>query len=292
MAVNIRQPWQANPVQYVQAPVAQPRQSGPLGELGAQLAGTAAENAIGLGANSLAQSGTGLGQFAGSLLGGSGTGTTLGSALGLGGAGGAGASALGGLGAGLAAAAPVVAPLLGIAALGKVFGAFQDGTTDVDYGPDPLGLEDGTTSAKVSKLYKEGYTAPGQAYAIAKSMGYRDGGYAGWQDYAAGTDTVPAMLTENEAVIPAPAAQDPMNKPVIQGMVAQGRAMNDGIPAPSPMMGPLSGKTKREEMKLQQDMQLKERSWMADEKRKQEAHEQKMKMDKMKGVLALKQTQE
>lgn len=29
---------------------------------------------------------------------------------------------------------------------------------------------------KVSKIYKEGYTAPGQAYAIAKSMGYAEGG--------------------------------------------------------------------------------------------------------------------
>ena len=31
--------------------------------------------------------------------------------------------------------------------------------------------------AKISKIYKEGYTAPGQAYAIAKSMGYNKGGY-------------------------------------------------------------------------------------------------------------------
>ena len=29
---------------------------------------------------------------------------------------------------------------------------------------------------KVKKIYKEGYTAPGQAYAIAKSMGYQEGG--------------------------------------------------------------------------------------------------------------------
>ena len=31
---------------------------------------------------------------------------------------------------------------------------------------------------KVKKIYNEGYTAPGQAYAIAKSMGYADGGEA------------------------------------------------------------------------------------------------------------------
>ena len=47
------------------------------------------------------------------------------------------------------------------------------------------------TGKKVSKLYKEGYTAPGQAYAIAKSMGYNVGGLVqflkdkeGWRDKA------------------------------------------------------------------------------------------------------------
>jgi len=44
--------------------------------------------------------------------------------------------------------------------------------------------------------------------------------------YAEGTDTVPAMLTPGEAVIPAPAAQDPKNKPLIQQMVAEGREAN------------------------------------------------------------------
>ena len=34
----------------------------------------------------------------------------------------------------------------------------------------------GKIGNKVSKIYKEGYTAPGQAYAIAKSMGYQSGG--------------------------------------------------------------------------------------------------------------------
>lgn len=37
------------------------------------------------------------------------------------------------------------------------------------------------------------------------------------------TDTVPAMLTPGEAVIPRKAAQDPMNKPIIAQMVAEGR---------------------------------------------------------------------
>ena len=36
----------------------------------------------------------------------------------------------------------------------------------------------GLLSDKVSKVYKEGYKAPGQAYAIAKSMGYNQGGFA------------------------------------------------------------------------------------------------------------------
>ena len=56
--------------------------------------------------------------------------------------------------------------------------------------------------------------------------------------------------------------------------------------------GPLSGKAQREEMKVLQDMSLKKKSWIADEKRKQEAHEQKVKMDKMEGALAMKQSQE
>ena len=34
----------------------------------------------------------------------------------------------------------------------------------------------GPLSKKISKIYKEGYKAPGQAYAIAKNMGYQTGG--------------------------------------------------------------------------------------------------------------------
>ena len=41
-----------------------------------------------------------------------------------------------------------------------------------------------------------------------------------------GTDTVPAMLTPGEAVIPAPAAQDPKNKKAIKRMVNEGRKAN------------------------------------------------------------------
>lgn len=49
------------------------------------------------------------------------------------------------------------------------------------------------------------------------------------------SDTVPAMLTPGEAVIPAAAAQDPDNKPVIEKMIKEGRAKNrmaeaNGVP--------------------------------------------------------------
>ena len=38
----------------------------------------------------------------------------------------------------------------------------------------------GKLSEKISKIYDEGYTAPGQAYAIAKNMGYQQGGEVTW----------------------------------------------------------------------------------------------------------------
>jgi len=41
-----------------------------------------------------------------------------------------------------------------------------------------------------------------------------------------GTDTVPAMLTPGEAVIPEPAAQDPKNKEIIKQLVNEGREAN------------------------------------------------------------------
>jgi len=41
------------------------------------------------------------------------------------------------------------------------------------------------------------------------------------------TDTVPAMLTPGEAVIPEPAAQNPKNKPLIKKMVQEGRKANN-----------------------------------------------------------------
>jgi TP901 family phage tail tape measure protein len=47
-------------------------------------------------------------------------------------------------------------------------------------------------------------------------------GTVGVRYYSRGTDTVPAMLTPGEAVIPAGPAQDPANKPFISHMVAGG----------------------------------------------------------------------
>lgn len=53
-------------------------------------------------------------------------------------------------------------------------------------------------------------------------MGYNEG-YPGEAMYATGTDSVPAVLTPGEAVIPASAAQDPMYKPIIKEMIMEGR---------------------------------------------------------------------
>ena len=120
--------------------------------------------------------------------------------------------------------------------------------------------------------------------------------------YAGGTDSVPAMLTPGEAIIPAAAAQNPANKPMIDSMVSEGREANSMAqggplqqpPGATPDMaaGPLSGKTKREQMKLLQDLSLKKKTWEADEQRKQEAFDQKMSQDKLKAMLSMRQSQE
>jgi muramidase (phage lysozyme) len=52
---------------------------------------------------------------------------------------------------------------------------------------------------------------------------------AGPTDPVQAGDVVPTMLTPGEAVIPAPAAQDPANKGIIQRLVAQGRGANDAV---------------------------------------------------------------
>ena len=67
---------------------------------------------------------------------------------------------------------------------------------------------------------------PQLAEAIAKYEGYK-GEYAnGTMNAQGSTDTVPAMLTPGEAVIPAPAAQNPKNKEAIKRMVQEGREKN------------------------------------------------------------------
>jgi len=118
--------------------------------------------------------------------------------------------------------------------------------------------------------------------------------------YAGGTDSVPAMLTPGEAVIPAAAAQNPANQPMIDSMVNEGRAANqmaEGAPMQpevdmTVMSGPLSGKAKREQMKLLQEMSLKKKSWEAEEQRKQMAFDQKMSQGKMQSMLSMRQSQE
>ena len=152
---------------------------------------------------------------------------------------------------------------------GIIGGLFNRGTmsvpsdTGVDYGPDPLMMQ--------------------------------GGGMVPMAGYQQGVDSVPAMLTPGEAVIPAPAAQHPANQPAIQGMIQQGRAMQDGelpMEPSAPMPGPLSGKAKREEMKVMQDMSLKKKSWMKEEQRKDEKHRLAMEQTKQKGALAMRQSQE
>ena len=82
-------------------------------------------------------------------------------------------------------------------AMGKVM--MYSGTTKV---PEPMGYMSGTTG--VPHNYMNGTEGvPGQR---------------------TGEDTVPAMLSPGEAVIPASAAQDPANQGAIEGMVEEGRA--------------------------------------------------------------------
>jgi hypothetical protein len=184
----------------------------------------------------------------------------------------------------------LAAPAMGVL-LGSLFNngttsvpGYMNGTQDVpemDYGPDPL----------------QGYMN-GTDY-----VGYNQGTNMA---YAGGTDSVPAMLTPGEAVIPAAAAQNPQNKPAINAMVAEGRQanavanstafLNDGTQEVSeampqePMMGPLSGKSQREKMKVLQDMSLKKKAWEAEEARKQKAFEQKYAHNDMKAMLSMRQS--
>jgi hypothetical protein len=172
-------------------------------------------------------------------------------------------TAAGGMGAAMGA----MGGPIGMAAMLALPYLFKDGTTGVpemDYGPDPL----------------QGYMN-GTNY-----VGYNQGTNMA---YAGGTDSVPAMLTPGEAVIPAAAAQNPNNKPAINAMVAEGRQANavannstEEMPQ-EPMMGPLSGKSQREERKSQmeemknlQEMSFNKKAFNAEQARKQEIHELKL----------------
>jgi len=190
---------------------------------------------------------------------------------------------LGASGAMGAAAAPMLAAM-GPFAIAALPFLLKDGTSSVpniDYGPDPLaqGYKDGTCSVKRYNYGTAGVTP-------TTNMAYADG-----------VDSVPSMLTPGEAVIPAPAAQNPANKPAINAMISEGRAANDiaeGMPEidMTIMAGPLSGKAKREQMKLLQDMSFKKKAFEAEEQRKQQAFDQKMSQSEMKYMLAMRQSQE
>jgi hypothetical protein len=207
----------------------------------------------------------------------------IGSGLGMAGAGTAGA-------AGTAAIAPMLAAAGPFALMALPF-LLNDGTNKVpeqDFGPDPL-----------AQGYNNGTSCVGNCNCDScKRKKYNNGTNMA---YAGGTDSVPAMLTPGEAVIPAAAAQNPNNKPMIDSMINEGRSANamvTGEPMPQPdtstpaMAGPLSGKSQREQMKLMQDMSFKKKAFEAEEMRKQMAFEQKMSQGNMKAMLAMRQSQE
>jgi hypothetical protein len=116
--------------------------------------------------------------------------------------------------------------------------------------------------------------------------------------YAGGEDTVPAMLTPGEAIIPAAAAQNPNNQPMIDSMIQEGRganAMAEGqtpqapmaAQAPLPMAGPLSGPAQRAQVESLQVMAMKKKAFEAEEMRKQQAFEQKLALDKQKALMSM-----
>ena len=71
---------------------------------------------------------------------------------------------------------------------------------------EKMGLPSQNPLAGTEVFGRGQHTLPNQSHMLAK-----------------GTDTVPAMLTPGEAVIPRAAAQDPKNKPLIKQMVQEGR---------------------------------------------------------------------
>jgi hypothetical protein len=259
---------------------------------------------------------------------------TLGQALG-------GTAVTGGMGAAMGAMAGPV----GMAAMLALPYLLNNGTTSVpgymngtqgvpemDYGPDPLqGYMNGTTGVQgynngipgvpgLAGMAMDKFGIKSPMSVVGKALGFNDGtnsvpGYMNGTSsitpttamhLAGGEDSVLAMLTPEEAVIPAPAAQNPKNKPAINAMIAEGSQansvanstafLNNGTQKVSeampqePMMGPLSGKSQREEMKVLQDMSLKKKAWEAEEARKQKAFEQKYAHNDMKAMLSMRQS--
>lgn len=216
--------------------------------------------------------------------------------------------ALAGTGAAGAAAAPLLAAAGPFALMALPF-LLKDGTPGVpemDYGPDPLqGYMNGTNRVQGYKngipgvpglaskaMDKLGIKGPmGLISGVGKALGFNDGTNMA---YAGGTDSVPAMLTPGEAVIPAAAAQNPNNKPMINSMINEGRQANDMVEGGqidmTVMSGPLSGKAQREQMQVLQDMSLKKKAFEAEEARKQKAFEQKYAHNDMKAMLSMRES--
>ena len=221
---------------------------------------------------------------------------TLGQALG-------GTAVTGGMGTAMGAVAGPVGALAAMYLLPKLF---KDGTTSVpemDYGPDPLqGYMNGTTGVQgynngipgvpgLAGMAMDKFGIKSPMSVVGKALGFNDGTNMA---YAGGTDSVPAMLTPGEAVIPAAAAQNPNNKPMINSMINEGRQANDMVEGGqidmTVMSGPLSGKAQREQMQVLQNMSLKKKAAEADEARKQEMHKQKYAHNDMKAMLSMRQS--
>jgi hypothetical protein len=257
-----------------------------------------------------------------------------GTALGLGGTAAAGTAGAAGAGmAGMAAMAPMLAAAGPFALMALPF-LLNNGTSKVPgpYGPDPLrgSLPGYNYGSKKVPGYKNGGIIEEVGEHImnplgiaGRALGFNNGvagvlgehlknplGLAGVAGralgfnngtnmaYAGGEDTVPAMLTPGEAIIPAAAAQNPNNQPMIDSMIQEGRganAMAEGqtpqapmaAQAPPPMAGPLSGPAQRAQVESLQVMAMKKKAFEAEEMRKQQAFEQKLALDKQKALMSM-----
>ena len=103
---------------------------------------------------------------------------------------------------------------------------------------------------ELAKAKQEGLDIPGALQALnGAPLGSQAAGtgpaQASGPNGPRGTDTVDAKLTPGEAVIPAPVAQDPAYKGIIQDMVQRGRELNDKfqewIGNGPPLMGGMTG---------------------------------------------------